>query len=523
MPIDKLALDPANEVTIDNRVAGDVGEDPLIIRSLVTKPAVVGIVNWASSVAANTIIQYGVVSPFIVQSASGTSQSLKFYTPSGWMCELFRFWRGGMRYTFRVERSAYHKGRLIVCWDPNGVVSALGVETAVFSKIFDLSSPDQEFTVDIPYKACSPWLTTAATVGLSSGAPSVLKGAYNGYFSLGVLNPLTGPLATTSVDIMISACALEDMEFAAPDGLPSTVTTAPVQSGEISMLQSGELLDEGTLEYSERIPDITMGERVGSLRVLLHRASRGLTQYLGINGAAATTYAVGAYHTVNYFDRLPPVYGFQVTDGYNSATALVGSGTKRCNYCPTHPINWVLAAFLGYRGSVVVHANVSGDANSETIWNMSLTRTNDDYSNVSTSVTVRNSTYEEFDLSTGPASLTAISMLTNTGSYNYWPTGQGGTTVTNGKTQMAMSAVIPQYCRARFMPATFTQRNNDFVDTIYDTVRLDADMTLPVGDTATPVWPHVDVYWAAGVDFNPVFFTGVPHMYSYAPPVQVVA
>jgi hypothetical protein len=523
MPIDKLALDPANEVTIDNRVAGDVGEDPLIIRSLVTKPAVVGIVNWASSVAANTIIQYGVVSPFIVQSSAGTSQTYKFYTPSGWMCEMFRFWRGGMRYTFRVERSAYHKGRLIVCWDPNGVVSALGVETAVFSKIFDLSSPEQEFTVDVPYKACSPWLTTGPTSCLSAGVPSVDKGSFNGYLTLGVLNPLTGPLATTSVDVMISVSALEDMEFAAPDGLPNTVTTAPIQSGECSVLQSGELLDEGTLEYSERIPDITVGERVGSLRVMLHRASRGLTQYLGINGTAATVYTVGSFHTVNYFDRLPPVYGFQTADGYNSATAVVGSGTKRCNFCPTHPLNWVLSAFLGYRGSVVVHANVSGDANSKTIWNMSLTRTNDDYSNVSTSTTVRNCTYEEFDLSTGPASLTAIAMLSNTGSYNYWPTGQGGTTVTNGKTQMAMSAVVPQYCRARFMPAAFSQRNNDFVNTIYDTVRLDTDLSLPVGDTTTPVWPHVDVYWAAGVDFNPVFFTGVPHMYNYAPPVQVVA
>lgn len=521
VPLDKLALDPANEVTIDNRVTGDVGEDPLIIQKIVTKSSIVRVIAWSSSTPANTIIQHGAVTPCILRESAGTSQTYEYYTPSGWVAEMFRFWRGGMRYTFRVHRTKYHKGRLIVCWDPNGELTTLGVETAVFSKIFDLSSPDQEFTIDIPFKACSPWLLTTMQTGVNGSAYTPNASAVNGYFVLGVLNPLTAPTASSSVNIIISAECLEDMEFAAPNLLPKTTTTAAIQSqiqDGSAIATDGGVVDKTSIEYSERIPDITVGERVGSLRTLLHRSTRALTQHLGMNNTTAFAVNAGKYHTVNCFDRLPPTYGFQTSDSYNWATAVVGTGVKPANFCPTHPINWVLSAFAGYRGSVVVHANVTACSDAPDVWNLSLDRIDHSYSNVSVSNTVRNTTWQRYSLANGAAQISADSMGSNSGNIPYFPTGAGGITVTNGKTQMAMSAVIPQYCRTRFMPAAYSQRNNDFIATVYDGVRLDADVCFATGVTDAQSFPHVDMYWAAGVDFNPVFFTGVPRMYKYDPP-----
>ncbi len=523
VPIDKLAIDPANEVTIDNRVTGDVGEDPLIIQKLVTKPSIVKVITWSSSTVANTILQHGAVTPCILREAAGTSQTYEYYTPSGWAAEMFRFWRGGMRYTFRVHRSKYHKGRLIVCWDPNGELSSLGVETAVFSKIFDLSSPEQEFTVDIPFKACSPWLLTTNQTGLEATAFTPNAAAVNGYFVLGVLNPLTGPTSSASVNILVSAQALEDMEFAAPSILPRTTTTAAIQSAEVEgkatmIATDGGVFDGAPVKYSERIPDITVGERIGSLRTVLHRATRAMTQHLGWNFTSSVSVPGGHYHTVNFFDRLPPTYGFQTSDSYNWATAVVGTGVKPANFCANHPINWVLAGFAGYRGSIVVHTNVSNKADASDTWNLSLDRIDHTYDATSASNTVRNASFKSYSMTPSAAQISSDSMaLTSTG-YPYFPTGAGGIVVTNGKTQMAMSAVIPQYCRTRFMPAAYSQRNNDFIATVYDGFRLDADICVESSVSNATALPHVDVYWAAGVDFNPVFFTGIPRLYKYNPP-----
>jgi len=522
MPIDKLAIDPANEVTIDNRVTGDVGDDPLIIQTLAMKKSLVKIVAWNSSIPANTIIQHGTVSPSILRTAAGTSQTLHYYTPSGWLAACFRFWRGGMRYTFRVERSMYHKGRLIVCWDPNGTLTALGVETAVFSKIFDLSSPDQEFTFDIPYKAISPWLKTTVTSALQSTAPTVDYSAFNGHFVLGVLNPLTGPTASSTVDILISAQTLEDMEFAAPTTLPLNTTVAAIQSGVVNE----NVVDGSSVKFSERIPDITVGERIGSLRTILHRTTRALTQYVGLNqGDCSGVTTPWCFHTINCFDRLPPVYGFQTSNSYNWATSVIATGAKPINYATNHPINWVLAAFAGYRGSVVVHANVSTNGWISDMSSMSLTRIDHNFCGLNTpNNVVRNTAFNYYGTNAG-ASLISLQVSTKTNGATQipmWPAGHGGMTVTNGKTQMAVSAVIPQYARTRFMPAAFSQRNSDFIDTVYDGTRFDADFSvLETGAAGSVVWPRVDVYWAAGVDFNPVFFTGVPRMYNYTPPTPL--
>lgn len=427
-----------------------------------------------------------------------------------------------MRYTFRVERSVYHKGRLIVCWDPNGSMSALGIETAVFSKIFDLDSPDQEFTFDIPYKAISPWLKCTASAGLQSTAFTHDGSAFNGCLVLGVLNALTGPTSSAVVDILISTSALEDMEFAAPRTLPLNTTVATVQSGVVN----SSVVDGSSVKFSERIPDITVGERIGSLRTILHRTTRSMTQWVGLNTEASYPIASWAFHTVNCYDRLPPVYGFQgsttASNSYNWGTSVVGTGSKPCNFAATHPINWVLAAFAGYRGSVAVHANISTNGVVSDISAASLTRIDHNFCKLNTpNNVVRNTAFSYYGLNSGSGNLTrqtTASITNGETAIPVWPSGAGGTTVTNGKTQMALSAVIPQYARTRFMPAAFDQRNNDFIDTVYDGFRLDTDFSVQEGVTANQLFPRVDVYWAAGVDFNPVFFTGVPRMYSYATP-----
>lgn len=514
VPIDKLAIDPKNEVTIDNRTAGADGDDPLIIQKLVTHPSVVSVVNWPDSAAAATILQYGIVSPCIQKDVAGTGQTFNYMTPGGWIGSMFRFWRGGMRYRFRVVRSQYHKGRLMVCWDPNTGLNTVGNETALFSKIFDLSSPEQEFVIDIPFKAAAPWLKTMSVEGCRSTVFGHYDEGDNGTFTLSVVNPLTAPVTGTSVDIIIYAEALEDMEFAGPKTLPRFTTASEVQSGPV---------DDTKIEYSEHVPDFTVGERIGSLRPLLHRTSKAITQVLGIPD---TSLPDGGYtHTTNAFHRLPPVYGFaDAVNNINYATSVISTGSKPCNFCYNHPINWILYAFAGYRGSVVVHANVTCGGNVDGMSNMQWTRSEFSPFGLTYPAIVKNAGYRQWSLTAGlNASVCKAAM------WDSWANGEpqfpqcaGGTSVTNGRTQMAVSAVFPQYLRSRFHPAWPTQRFTELEGNFtYDSIRLDTDFVYKEGVTDGSTFPTADFYWAAGVDFNPIFFTGVPRLVTYNPPAIV--
>jgi hypothetical protein len=511
MPLDKLAIDPKNEVVLDNRVAGIDPCDELEIASIVTRPSYIGSVDWSNAQAVNTRLLFGQVSPNIDLTSSITAATVHNMTPSAWVANMFRFWRGTMKLHFKVIRSKYQKGRLMVNWDPNGALDGSGWETAVFTKVFDLSSTEQGFDFVIPYKAVSPWLKTGSASTISTTNPGYEKTNCNGNWQLLIVNQLTGPLASNTVSVQVFASACEDMEFAAPKALPY-LTTQVVQSGEVA-----GPVDGGQISQSTLLHQFTVGERVLSLRTLLHRTSYSLQQVMG----ATVTQAVankGRVHVCNLYPRIPPEWGFTATGrGLNLAKGGVVSATaKDAVYSKMHPIDWVLSSFVGYRGSVNVHANITCNGQVSHISNATLTRIDHDYiwdadANQGNSFTLNQG------ISATLATIAAQSYQSGTLA-PYIPAGAGGMTVTNGQTQMALSANIPQYCPARFNLAWVGQRDNDpALGQLYDGFRVDADFNVleTAADNST-VTPLVSVYYGAGVDFNTVFFTGVPKFYEYS-------
>lgn len=516
MPIDKLALDPNNEVTIDTRVAGADGKDELIISALATKPSIVAVVPWETGDAAGDVLCYGAVTPAVLQEVAGTSQQYAYRTPASWISALFRYWRGGMKYTFRVIRSKYHRGRLIISWDPNATATTPS-ETALFTKIFDLSSEEQEFDFVIPYKAIRPWLLTDTSIGVSTSSISYVASSQNGTFSLAVLNALTAPVDTAPVSILVSVAAADDIEFAGPCALDQLVTTAEVQSAAV---------DGSAISLSDHIHEVTFGERVASLRALLHRTSISLSQYLGTPQSSSGTAGSSAYHGVNFYPRYPPCAGFTGTKyGMNYALSVLDGVTKKqINYTHNHPINWVLAAFAGFRGSFVVHANVHASGTRYGVDGLSMTRTYHHWAPAQlagqavTNVAQRTMLINDGASKIGYNLLATVPGTLGTSLGVRWqPSGAGGMTVTHGHTQMALSAVIPQYCPIRFTPAWWTQRDAfDGADVGLDGFRVDGEYAMDALVASPLNFPRLDLYWAAGVDFTTVFFTGVPRMYRLA-------
>lgn len=507
VPVDKLALDPQNQVTLDNRVAGIDPDDELEIARIVQHESYVAKRAWTDTVAAGTALWYGCVSPFMDETYISGNETRHHMTPLGWVSQMFRFWRGGIRYRFKVVRSKYQKGRLMISWDPNGSLTTTGNETALFTKIFDLESPDQDFEFVIPYKAVSSWLACLPVSWIVSESPvSYSTFKTNGTWQISVVNALTGPAASNTVDILMYASATENFEFAAPKVLPQY---SPLQ------IQSG-VVDGRPLQDVGHVADFTVGERVKSLRVLLHRTALSTKQLLG--QMSLQTVAPGdRVHVSNYYNNLPPVVGFS-TNGFNTAYGGAVPGTaKRGNFGKVHPINWVLCAFAGYRGSVTVHAVTETNGKVENLNGLSVTRMNHSPL-VSTGSDQRNSdwwmTVADESLAAIPYSLMIDNAMAGVPSI---PSGNGGMTLTHGRTQMGLSANIPQYCPGRFWPAWHTQRNYfDSFGNTYDGFRVDADFMISEESTGTKInGPTVALYWAAGVDFNTVFFTGVPRLHEY--------
>lgn len=518
VPVDKLAVDPANEVTVDTKVAGCSGKDELAIQELATKKSYLMQTTWNGADASYTKLFSIAVTPTPAIDISQTSQFLTYHTPASFVGRFFKYWRGSMKYTFKIVRSQYHKGRLILSWDPAGNVATSGAETALFTKVYDLSEESDEIEFVVPYKFTSPWLENLFAGGSFAQRTDTFfayKGQTNGVLTCSVQNILTGPAASPSVDILVFSQAGEDMEFSYPQEIQQQMTPFTVQS---------EPIDGSVQKYSEHIPEITVGERVMSLRPLLHRTSLSIRQLAGLINTSASL-GPNVYQTTNMFPRLPLEWGFDVTNGVGQAQSVVaGTGNVVANYAITHPINFVLNAFVGYRGSTTVQVNTTtaGVTNSD-IHNMSITRSGNTHIITSNGL-LRNTSYTLVNGAFGMNSPSAEIRSYLANGETLIPSGQIGTTVTNGRTQMSLGANMPQYAKNRFYPAWSPYRNivptsltRSNGDKRIETFRVDLTFAKESANTTT-TWPILDVYYSAGVDFTPVWFVGVPRLYRYDMP-----
>jgi hypothetical protein len=515
MPIDKLSIDPKNEVTISSKVAGVDEEDPLAFANLLTHESFVMGTLWANSQPVDTLLWSALVNPSYNFSGGGYVTT----TPMGYFAQTSRFWRGSIVYKFRFIKTQYHKGRVIISWDPNGDISATSdTETTTFSRIVDLSVED-EVEVVIPYRATAPWLQPAFTnANMSNGAsPSYTYGSdvHNGCITMRVQNLLTGPAASPQIDVLVYAKAGDDFMLA----VPTEITTAWTPKDPAGVIQSEEeSIAQKPSEVDQQVATITTGEILCSMRTLLHRSSLGYVQYAG---APQVGDVPALYQTANYVYRVPYGVG-RNTNGFGYAT-VSGAGVFY-NFSPNHPIDWVLNCFVGYRGSTNIHVNTSGVGSNVT--NVSHLAIHRNYANpiINATALVRNAEFTA-NLFTTPNQFARNAIRYPSGSRTIFPTGQTGMTLTNVQGQPACSANVPQYSRYRFLPAFTTVRNVDpktgsrFNDEVAVTCQFNSNTTI----AANSDWPSLAYYYAAGVDFQPVFFLCTPRLFiTNLPPARDV-
>jgi hypothetical protein len=495
MPIDKLTIDPKNEITVDPSVTGGPSEDEMNIDYVIKHPSFVQGTLWSGSQAPDALLWSTRVSPnYILETQIGTFGGQNYFvrnhTPLSYVGECFSKWRGTIVYVLKFVKTKYHAGRILVTWDPNDVTSS--DETVNYTRLIDIQQHD-EVEIAIPFKAPTLWRDCIANSSFTNGGgyPPTLGVAGNGTLSIRVNSVLTGPAANPSVDILVYTKAGDDFKYSVPRDIRDDLNRFQLQGAEVISGAASE-------DQAQEVEVCTVGEAITSLRTLVHRTTLVDVQTCGNPRTGPSSYyGPGAKGLLNYYEWIPRGSGYDLA-GRDLLLNVKNSNQSYGNIQRTHFLTWLSWMYAGARGSVNHHFNV--DPNGASQPSLAILNRRGRFLNLP----VPRNTSTELVTTLVPGLLSDVSR-------NWHPNGSQGMTLTNTATQAAIAANVPFYSSYKFRPVwnfNAMDERGIFLSTMART---------GTGDTT---WPIVYHYISAGVDFSFNYFVGTPTIWRYSAPIS---
>lgn len=145
------------------------------------------------------------------------SATLNAPTMLSFACMCFRYWRGGINFTFKFVKTKFHSGRVRLLYVPGdnsaGTVLPSNFDTdANYSTVVDLRS-DTDVSFNVPYVAIQQWMTIDNSIPTSDSDYRFSTGR----LYVIVLNELRAPTTVGStVDIIMEVAGASDFEVAVP-------------------------------------------------------------------------------------------------------------------------------------------------------------------------------------------------------------------------------------------------------------------------------------------------------------------
>lgn len=502
-PVEKLTLDPKNELCVDSRTVGLDGVDELSMESIVTRESHLEYFNWDSTKAPESLIYSIAISPHMVKVLS----TAIYPTPMAHVAQLFEYWRGDIVLRFQVICTQYHRGRLLISWDPmRNIVGETNTETVTYSRVYDIAQ-DRDFEVRIPYVQALAWLKTRYrnyTVQTATSNPAGVvtydSNLDNGVLTVRVLTGLTAPALPSTVSVAVSVRGAPNLSFASPVSLNDAYSLFALQSADVPVSGNQMMTDQEEKEvhclgdpqdFVDKACLVYMGEAVKSLRPLMRRYSFHRNVQLDsdtTNQWRQATFKMGRY----------PIPSGRDPNGIN--TSVEGP----YNYTIVSPFEWMMNCFVGMRGSMNWRINVDSKQYIDSMVitrKNGQTRTSADYSRQYTGLNVTR------DISARDDVIEALN-----------PSFAGGCLV-NQKTQTGLEAQLPMYSPYR-MVATFPggiTLGNSFDGTDNDTVELQIRVN-PVSSGQNANGVVVRYYTSIGTDFTFFFFLNVPVIHNLGVP-----
>ena len=508
--IEKLTLDPKNELTIDPKSIGiDLG-DECLIQSFCSRECYLTQFPWTVAGSPDDILFSIAVSPFLERIASGTNQTLIQMSPMSLCARMFSYWRGDIKIRMKFNCSQYHKGRLRISWDPVGAIGATADSTTeVFTQIVDLADCT-DVTFNIPYMQDLAFLGRFGDYAQrfsNDGATITTSGYTNGVLTARILNELSAPLSTADIQVLVFVSGGDNLEFAAPSEIDLLAASTPICALPAQSAFAHYDVDKSDVEIGEapsnppKTSYLTYhGEVVKSIRTLMRRTNFHTHIVLNQSILTSTVSGVACYSRLSRYPYYP---GFD-TNGLMPANKL-STGTSRFNYAKWHPITWFSQCFLGSRGAINYRINLNTKLDTATL---SATRSPLERNSAGTMST---------SLYYGTIATSATN-LTYRQKFQFYD--HAGLSVTNTKTNTGLNVSFPYYSKYKFRTtsAPFCTVGNAADDSDVDWYQLNAYVNPAADSNATSTFNNIgfDIYAGAGTDYNPIFFVNVPTLYKYS-------
>jgi hypothetical protein len=495
-PVDKMTIDPKNEITIDPRVVGLSDNDDMSLWYLLSRESYLTQFDWLASDATGQKLFSTLVTPNLYRAETTTITAIQA-TPLHHFSSLFRFWRGSIIFRFRFICTKYHKGRVVISWDPYANLDAAppNLETN-YSKIVDISECT-DIEIEVPYLAATSWLTRrqlqpGVTLYGSGAIAAPSTDTDNGSLFISVFTEQTSPVASSAIPVMVSVRAGNNFDVANPDDQFDFVSYYPPQADVISydapsceqMFQGGKPAESISLVYN--------GEKIVSLRQLLRRTC--------FEGAYTWTFNSTFSEAVLTLihNRSPRYFGYDPS-GLNTALSILGGPSAPFNFVAITPYTLCAPCFIARRGSYNYNFNFDGI---EYCGSMSVTRSNEAGAGI------------------------FLGGLTSTGwdqrarfySSGGETSGAPGKSLLNQRTQTGCAVSLPMYSKYRMLsnnPDYATQGTSED-DSTDDQFEFQAHLHPLFQTTQASSYPTLYTYYSIGSDFSLMGFLNVPTMYYYA-------
>jgi hypothetical protein len=511
-PVTKLTLDAKQETALGAAQHGGRPHDELDINSFVTRSSFVVGLNWPTTSPPGEALFTSFVTPRMFQRSSTQIA----HVPMSYLANHFQYWRGSIKFTFKVVRSPYHRGRLQLSWDAAcddlATGASLGNPNTV-TTIMDLDE-QSECSMVLPYSQARLFLDTGSFLGTGSvqwntnaSPASQVSSNANGVINVRVLNRLTAPEASSTATILVFVQAGDDFEFAAPkdyivyntgnndmmslSGLTAAVAQSDVQYDDGEVAQTVVPVKPANSVYHQ-----VFGERVSSLRQLLHRTSLSFVHTVGTTN---TTPGMGVVRMP--IKRMPPPPGVY-NNGWWFGTTTTGPG-QTVFYTMMHPIVAITSCYIGYKGSVNVTVNVDQANTGTDIDSLSIMRLQDGAGLTSGERRPNFNVLLNNAATPSTNARNAIRILDS---------GATGQALTNTKTNAGLSAQLPYYSGAGFTVSDLYAEYSN-TDALSDGKSdwWQVEWRYNKSSSVDSLQGNLtNVFYSTGPDFDAIYFINVP-------------
>lgn len=263
-------MDFCNKISLhaDNQVSNSVdvyrqGRDEMDFSILLSIPTLLTITPITANMVPGFIFSRIPVNPCYGPPGTVTSEPTRL----AFISNYFTYWRGSMNFAVQISAGSFSSCRLRVSWHPNYddlPVDLADGEGDYISHVIDI-------TGDTLYKFSIPYLQSALYQRTSLPSQAAAIDTTNGVLMFSVVNPLRtiDSVVTNAIYVNIWSAAGPGFELALPR-VPPWLVLSQYSMREEFLKNDFEPLIPAVEVYMD---GVMMGEKITSLRTLLHRYS----------------------------------------------------------------------------------------------------------------------------------------------------------------------------------------------------------------------------------------------------------